>query len=59
MTYIIRKLFSTTTTPYAGPSCSISGVEKGRIYDSAEKAQTDCDKLNFSSVYFEVGVIDE
>ena len=58
MKYIIRKRFSCTDIPYAGPMCGLYNVEKGLFYDTVEAAQTDCDKLNYSSVYFEVGEVE-
>jgi hypothetical protein len=54
MPFIIRRLWSGSNVPYSGPSCGIAGIEPGKIYETAKEAQEDCDKLNYSSKYFEV-----
>lgn len=54
MSFIIRRLWSGSNVPYAGPMCGLNNIEPGKVYETVKEAQKDCDKLNYSSKYFEV-----
>jgi hypothetical protein len=46
MSYIIRKAFRISNTPYAGVTCEKAGVPVGKIYDELEEAFLDAAKLS-------------
>lgn len=46
ITYILRKVSRSGTSPYAGPSCENAGVPPGKVYTSYNEALVDCQLLN-------------
>lgn len=46
MRYILIKRSRLSSTPYAGPSCDLAGVPRGKYYLTEEAAQHDMKLLN-------------